>query len=224
MKRSIAVLLLLTLMLSFAACDSEPVGYNDHFNYEVPEDKVDHTKTILERADFDKYVESILNVQAHPDILMYDETGSQVIGMYIYDPETGLATGWTDLTTGEQHIYEKGQEVNLGKPDPEKTVDLDAIKLGAVVYEKDGKVTGAELLFFLANAQDAETLQRFMVDYYGEALTKESDTQYKIVKDEEAVMRDFLQEEKAGNAFFSKNAAEYVSVLKINYGVVLVQE
>ena len=225
MKKCIAILLILTLALSLAACGDDPaLGYGDHFTHQTPEELKDHTKYTLERADFDRHMEDILNVQAYPDILMYDDTESQVIGMYIYDPETGLATGWTDLTTGERHTYEAGKEVNLGKPDPEKTVELDTIKLGFTVYEKDGKVTAAELYFFLSDAKDGKQLMDFMRNYYSEPLTQESETVYKIIKDEAAVLADFATEEKAGNAFFSKNAAEYISILKLNYGVTPVAE
>ena len=225
MKKIISILLVLTLALSLAACgSSEPTNYDDHFVHETPEEMADYAKTLLERADFNVHIENILNVQAYPDILMYNQDGTEVIGMYIYEPETGLATGWTDLTTGQVHQYEQGQEVNLGKPDPEKTVDLDTIKLGAAVYEKDGKAVAAELYFYLSNAEDAATLSRFMSDYYSEPLTKESETVYKIIKNEEAVLADFAEEEKAGGAFFSKNAVEYISVLQINYGVTPVEE
>ncbi len=224
MKKIIAILLMLTLALSLAACNSEPAGYDDHFAHQTPEEMTGYTKTLLEREDFAEYIEGILNIQAHPDILMYNKEGTEVIGMYIYDPETGLATGWTDLTTGEVHQYEKGQEVNLGKPDPEKTVDFDTIKLGIAVYEKDGKAVAAEFYFYLSNPEDAAKLKRFMIDYYSENLTQETETLYKIVKDEAEVLSDFAREEKAGNAFFSKNAAEYISVLKMNYGVTPVEE
>lgn len=225
MKKTISLLLILTLALSLVACNSnDSTDYGDQFTHQTPEEMAGHTKTILERTDFAEHMESILNIQAYPDILMYNQEGTEVIGMYIYDPETGLATGWTDLTTGQQTIYEKGQEVDLGKPDPEKTVDFDTVKVGAVVYEKDGKASGAELWFYLSNAEDAADLKRFMLDYYSEVLTQESETVYKIIKDEAAVMADFAKEEKAGNAFFSKNAAEYISVLKINYGVAPVTE
>lgn len=226
MKKLIAILLALTLTLSFAACQQQEEGtsYGDHFNSETPEDKADHTKHTLEREDFGQYIESILNIQAYPDILKYDAATGDLVGMYIYNPETGLATGWTDLTTGEQHTFEAGKEVDLGKPDPAKTVELDTIKLGVNVYEKDGKVTGAELFFFLSNAEDGKQLMDFMRNYYAEPLVQESETVYKLIKDEAAVMADFAAEEKAGNAFFSKNAAEYMDVLKLNYGVTLVEE
>lgn len=225
MKKIIAALLALTLMLCFAACQQqEGTSFDDHFDSSTPSEMADHTKILLERTDFDQYIENILNIQAYPDILMYNSDGSALVGMYIYDPETGLATGWTDLTTGEKHTFEAGKEVNLGKPDPEALVQLDTIKLGITIYEKDNKVTGAEMFFFLNDAKDGQVLMDFMRQHFSEPLVKENDTLYKVTKDENAVLADFAREEKAGNAFFSKNAAEYVTVLKLNYGVTLIEE
>lgn len=219
MKKLIAIFLLLALMLT-ACSDSGPTSYDDHFNHQTPEDKQQHEKLLLERDDYAEHIESILNVMAYPDLLILDSTGYEVVGMYIYDPETGLATGWTDLETGEKTMYEAGKEVDLGKPDPNKMVDFKgSVKLGFAVYEKDNKATGAELYFFLSDAEDAPLLQSFLLDFHGETLTAESETVYKILKDEAAVEADFAKEEKAGSAFFSKNADDYVSVLKINYGV-----
>ena len=226
MKKIIAILLVLTLALSFAACNKQeqgPVSYDDHFNRETPEDKTTHTKYTLERVDFDQYIESVSNLNIYPDLLKYDATTGEMQGIYIYDPETGLATGWTNTTTGEVHTFEAGKEVNLGKPDPTKMVDVATIKLGVAVYEQDSKVTGAELYFFLSDAKDAATLIKFMSERFGEPLVKESDTVYKVVKDAEAVQKDFAREEQAGMSFYSKNAAEYMNVLKMNYGVAPVE-
>ena len=218
MKKLIAIFLLLALMLT--ACSSGPISYGEHFKHETPEDKQAHEKILLERDDYAEHIESILNVMAYPDLLILDETGYEVVGMYIYDPETGLASGWTNLETGEKTMYEAGQEINLGKPDPNKMVDFKgSVKLGFAVYEKDNKATGAEMYFFLSAAEDAPLLQSFLQDFQGETLTQESETVYKIVKDEAAVAADFAREEKAGSAFYHKNAADYISVLKINYGV-----
>lgn len=224
MKKIIAVFLLLTVLL--AACgNNEPIHYGDHFVHKTPEEMQEYQKTLLERADFAEHMESLLNVSAYPDLLIYDETGYQVVGMYIYDPETGLASGWTDLETGEQTMYEAGKEVNLGKPSADKLVDFaGTVKLGFAVYEKDGKATGAELYFFLSAPEDAQQLQSFMERYHGEALTAESETVYKIVKDEKNVETDFAAEEKAGAEFYNKDAADYASILRINYGVTPVLE
>lgn len=224
MKKLIAILLVLTLALAMAACNKQeqgPVSYGDHFSSETPADKAEHTKYTLERADYDQYIEEIMNIGGYPDLLKYDPVSGALQGMYIYDPETGLATGWTDTTTGEVHNFEAGKEVNLGKP--VKAVELNTIKLGVSVYEKDGQVTGAELWFFLSDAKDAATLISFLNNYYGEPLTQESETVYKIIKDADAVLKDFANEEKAGMYFYSKNAAEYLNVLKLNYGVVPVE-
>lgn len=225
MKKIIALLLLLTLAISLVACSNEPIAYDDHFVHETPEEKQEHTKILLERADFAQHIASILNVQAYPDLLILSGDGTEVVGTYVYDPETGLATGWTDLNTGEVTMYEAGKEKNLGKPDPKKTVAFEGtIKLGFAVYEKDGKATGAELYFFLSEPQDAQILQSYMLDFLKETLTAESDTVYKIIKDEAAVMADFAKEEKAGFAFYSKNASDYVDLLRIHYGVAPVLE
>lgn len=220
MKKMIALLLLLTLAISLAACGNEPIGYKDHFVHQTPEEKQEHTKLLLERDDFAEYMENVMNVRAYPNLLILSGDGMEVLGTYIYDPETGLATGWTDLITGETTMYEAGKEKNLGKPDPEKTVNFaGTVKLGFAVYEKDGKATGAELYFFLSDEKDAQILQSYMLDFRKETLTAESETVYKIIKDEAAVMADFDLEEKAGLTFYSKNAEDYADLLRIHYGV-----
>ena len=225
MKKIIAILLMLTLALSLAACEKEPIHYEDHFEYQTPEDKADQTQYTLERNDFQQHIESLLNIHAYPDILIYNSAATEVVGMYIYDPETGLATGWTDLITGEVTTYEQGKEVDLGKPDPEKMVKFQGtVNIGAVVFEKESKATGAELYFFLTDAQDAATLERFMLDYYKEVLVKETDTLYKVVKDQDAITAEFAAEAKMGNEFYNYNAADYITLLQGNYGLTPVAE
>lgn len=224
MKRFIAIALLLALTLTLAACGGE-TGYHEHFTHETPEEMVGNDKILLERADFDEYIEGILNVQAYPDLLIFDDAGYEVVGMYIYDPETGLATGWTDLTTGEKNMYKAGDEVDLGKPDPKKMVDFKGtVKVGAVVYHKDGLVTGAELDFFLSDAEDASLLKRYLETYRGETLEEVNSNLYRIVKDQKAVDDDFAEESAAGANFFNMTAENYVSILKLNYGVAPVEE
>ena len=105
MKRIIAILLLLAMALSLAACNSGDTGYGDHFVHKTPEDKTQQTKHLLERNDFAEYMETIMNIEAYPDILILDNEGLEVVGMYIYDSTTGYASGWTDLTTGQKHFY-----------------------------------------------------------------------------------------------------------------------
>jgi hypothetical protein len=220
MKKIIAILLLLTLAVSLVACNNEPVGYKDHFVHQTPEEKQEHTKILLERDDFAQYIEEVVNVQAYPNMLILSGDGTEVVGTYIYDPETGLATGWTDLNTGETILYEAGKEKNLGKPDPQKMVKFaGTVKLGFAVYEKDGKATGAELYFFLSDAQDAQILRSYMTNFMKETPIAESDTVYNIIKDEQNLMADFKREEAAGCSFYNQNADDYASLLRIHYGV-----
>lgn len=219
MKKVIAIFLLLTLVL--AACGEQgPTSYGDKFVHETPAEMQGHQKILLQRDDYADYMESILNVNAYPDLLMYDEVTKVLVGMYIYDPETGLATGWTNLETGVQTMYEPGKEVNLGKPGEEDMVKLEGtVKLGFAVYEKDNKATGAELYFFLSDKDDAQQLKDFLRENYGETLTKVSDKIYKIDKDAATVEADFNKEEKAGLAYFNRNGEDYAAILRINYGV-----
>ena len=107
MKKIVAILLLLTLLL--AACGSnDATGYGDHFTHLTPEELAGHTKVLLERNDYAQHIEGIMNVLAYPDLLILDATGTQVLGMYIYDPETGLymigqyKKPYIDGNTGEQ--------------------------------------------------------------------------------------------------------------------------
>lgn len=224
MKKLIAIALMLALTLTLVACDSGETGYKDHFTHVTPEEMTDHSKILLERADFAEYIESVLNVQAYPDLLIFDDAGYEVVGMYIYDPETGLATGWTDLITGEKTMYEAGREIDLGKPDPSKMVQFKGtVKVGAVVYHKDGLVTGAELDFFLSETEDASLLKNYMETYQGETLEEVSGNHYRVVKDQAAVDEDFAAESAAGGSFFNMTAENYVSILTLNYGVSVIE-
>ena len=224
MKRIIAILLLLAMALSLVACDTE-TGYKDHFVHKTPEEMAGQTKHLLERLDFAVHMETIMNIEAYPDTLILNQEGTEVTGIYIYDETTGYANGWTDLATGEKHFFEAGQELFLGLPDTEKMVYFKGtVKLGVAVYEEEKKPVGAELYFFLAKAEDAQLLQRFMLDYFGETLTQESETVYKIIKDEAAIQKDFEKEEKAGTSFYEKNLQDYLTVLQLNYGVVEIVE
>ena len=224
MKRIIAILLLLAMALSLVACDSE-TGYKDHFVHKTPEEMAGQTKRLMERTDFAVHMETIMNIEAYPDTLILNKEGTEVSGIYIYDETTGYATGWTDLATGEKHYFEAGQELFLGLPDTEKLVYFKGnVNLGIAVYEKENKPIGAELYFFLAKAEDARLLQSFMLDYCGETLTQESETVYKIIKDEAAIQKDFEKEEQAGTSFYDKNLLDYLTVLQLNYGVVEIVE
>lgn len=226
MKRIIAILLLLTLTLSLAACaEEEPVQYKEHFFHSTPEEMKDHKKILLEREDFDRRVEEILNIRAYPDLMIMDEEKKETVGVYIYDPETGLASGWTNLVTGEKTLYEAGQEKDLGMPDPNKMVFFNnTIRLGIAVYEQKGVVTGAELYFFISDAEDTALLQEYLTVYHGETLAEESENVYKIVKDADAVAAEFTAAETAGATFEKKDAEDYVGLMKTNYGVVVVSE
>ena len=226
MKRIIAILLLLTLTLSLAACAEEgPVQYKEHFFHSTPEEMKDHKKILLEKEDFDRRVEEILNIRAYPNLMILDEEKNETIGVYIYDPETGMALGWTDLETGEKTLYEAGQEKNLGKPDPNKMVFFnDSIRLGVAVYEQKGVVTGAELYFFVSDTKDKDLLQEYLTVYHGETLAEESEGVYKIIKDAAAVAADFAAAEAAGATYEKKDAEEYVSLMKTNYGVAVISE
>ena len=221
MKKIIAIVLLLALVL--VGC-GEGTGYGDHFDHQTPTEMAEYDKILLERADYAEYIESILNIQAYPDLLILNETGTEVLGMYIYDPETGLATGWTDLTTGEQKLYDAGQEKDLGKPDPSKMIHFQGtVKVGAVVYHDSGVVYGSELLFFLAEEEDAPLLKSYLEAYQGLELVEENPNLYKVVKDAAGVEADFAREEAAGSSYFNRNAENYISILKLNYGVTVIE-
>lgn len=221
MKKIIAIVLLLTLVL--AGCGKD-TGYDDHFTHTIPEEMEGYEQVLLEREDYAEHIESILNVLAYPDLLTFDETGYNVTGMYTYDPETGMATGWTDLTTGDKVVYGEGQQKDLGKPDPSKMVEFKGtVKLGFAVYKKDDMPVGLEMYFFLTDAADAALLQDYMLDYRSEVLTQESELVYKVIKDEKGVEEDFQAEIASGANFYNKNMEEYLSILKLNYGVTPVE-
>ena len=69
MKKIIAIVLLLALVL--VGC-GEGTGYGDHFDHQTPTEMAEYDKILLERADYAEHIESILNIQAYPDLLISD--------------------------------------------------------------------------------------------------------------------------------------------------------
>lgn len=138
MKKLISALLIFALMLSFAGCslfsDNSIVKFEDIYTHKDP-DKLTYDERIVLMGDgFEELLEDYANSMAYPDTLMYDEEGN-VIGLYDYDAQTGLANGWTSTEDGTYTAFAEGEEVDLGMPDESLMVSVPGeVSLGFVVY------------------------------------------------------------------------------------------
>lgn len=222
MKKVISIALVAVMLLSLASCDlfsnKAIVKLGDYYTHNDPSSLEYDDRIALLGKNFGTSLESYVNMASYPDNMMYDDAGN-MIGMYDYDPETGLAYGWTNLADGSYTAYEEGKEVNLGMPDASKMIEIpDGVAMGAVVYGNKEKAVCAYLYVFLPDSSALETVQNAMLDTYGVEFEKESDTVLKAVLDEEAIEAEFeLLGEDA--TVMSKSASGYAEVLMGTYGI-----
>lgn len=223
MKKLILAALVLALVLSLAGCglfsDSSIVNFDDVYTHHDPDGLKYDTRIALKGADFGADVVEAYNTMAWPDIMMYDDDGG-MIGMYDYDPETGLAYGWIDLNDGSYNAYDAGEEVELGLPDETMTISLGGTAdMYAVVYGNEGVAVEAELYVLLSDASDKDAMLAGLCDYYLLDFAAESDTVLKCVFDADTIAADFAQMEEYGEEYDAKDADTYADLLKLNYGL-----
>lgn len=222
-KRMIAVTIALTAAFACTGCslfsDESLVKFSDEYEHKDPENLKYDTRVVLKGDNFQSRLMDELNQMAYPDTMMYDDDGN-VIGMYDYDPETGMAKGWSDLSNGNYTAYEEGEEVDLGKPDPSMLVDIPGtVTAGFVVYGKDDAAIAAYLYLFLTDASAKDAVEKGMESMYGITMTEESDTVLTCAQDQDYIEDQFRQEEEYGMTVDSKDAAAYAEILKQMYGV-----
>lgn len=209
MKKLTTCLLALVMLLSMTGCglfaDSTTTKLGD-YDYSDPKDLKYDNRTVLNNDSFAGVLENMANSGAYPDTMVYDDDNN-VIGMYDYDPSTGLAMGWSNFSDGSYTAFEAGEEVDLGMPDASQLVTVSGdVSLYAVVYDKDGAVCDAWLYLMLSDAADKDTVTTAMENAYGFAVTAESDT--------------VLKGEVPSDSYSGQSIQDYTETLMQYYGVV----
>ena len=223
MKKVISAVLTLALLLSLAGCglfsDNSIVKLGEDYTHNDPKDLTYDQRVVLRGENFQDDLEDMVNSAAYPDTMMYDDDGN-IIGMYTYDAETGLATGWTNLADGTYTEYAAGEEVDLGKPDASQMIEIPGtVTLYFVVYGNKGSAEAAYVYAILSDASAKELVETNMEACYGLTLTEESDTVLTAVQDQDTIDAAFQEMEDYGMTFDTKDADTYADILKQTYGV-----
>lgn len=223
MKRMVSVLLTAVLLLSMAGCslfsDSSIVKLGEDYTHNDPKDLSYDQRVVLRGENFQDDLEDMVNSAAYPDTMMYDDDGN-IIGMYTYDAETGLATGWTNLTDGTYTEYPAGEEVDLGKPDASQMIEIPGtVTLYFVVYGNEGSAEAAYVYAMLSDAAAKDLVTSSMETYFDLTLSAESDTVLTATQDQNTIDAVFTEMEDYGMTFDIKDADTYADILKQTYGV-----
>lgn len=220
MKKFASVLLVLSMALSLCACslfsDDAVVQFGELYTHNDPDGLKYDTRKVMMNDAFDATLEETLNAEAYPDTLVYDEKGN-IIGMYDYDPATGLASGYTDFNSGE--FVE--EEADLGMPDESLMVNFaGSVALGSVIYESEGKSVYHYLYAFLSDAADKDIVLDAMENYYGWSMEAESETVLVCKEDEATIGNRFqLWQQMYGQSQSDRSAEGYAANLKLDLGL-----
>lgn len=223
MKKVLSAVLAMALLLSMAGCslfsDDSAVKLGEDYTHKDPKDLSYDQRIVLRGEDFQDVLTSMANAWAYPDTMMYDDDGN-IIGMYDYDEETGLASGWTDLSDGSYTEFPAGEEVDLGKPDASQMIEIPGtVTLYFVVYGNKGSAETAYVYAMLSDAAAKDTVIDSMKTYYDLTLSAESDTVLTAVQDQNAIDAAFTEMESYNMAPDTRDAEAYADVLKQTYGV-----
>ncbi len=223
LKKVISVALTLAVLLSLAGCglfsDNSVVKLGEDYTHKDPKNLSYDQRVVLRGEEFQDTLEEIANSAAYPDTMMYDDDGN-VIGMYDYDEETGLASGWTDLSDGTYTEFPAGEEVDLGKPDASQMIEIPGtVTLYFVVYGNKGSAEAAYGYAMLSDASAKEQVEELMEAYYGLTFSEESDTVLTTQQDQAAIDAAFADMESYGMTIDTKDAEAYADILKQTYGV-----
>ncbi len=223
MKRAVSLILVFAMLFSLAGCslfsDKSLVYIDKTHTVNDPQGLSYETRIVLNNTKFAESIESYVNAAAYPDNMMYDEEGNMV-GMYNYDETTGLASGWTNLQDGTYTAFPEGEEVDLGKPDASKMIDIPGdVILGCVVYGSKAKATDAYFYLFLSDAGAKDVVKTNMASLYGMEFKEDSDTVLSFHQDEATIDAEFQAMIDEGLSVMSKDAAAYADSLKSMYMV-----
>lgn len=229
-KRILALVLGMAMMVACVGCGGEDsvglfknediVKFGDVYTHKVPADLEYDEKLQYKGQGFEELLESFVNEQAYPETMVYDEDGN-ITGMYDYDEETGLAKGITNVMDGSYQAFEKGKEVDLGKPDASKMIDIPGeVTVCAVVYGKEKKAVAAYLHFVLSEKGAKDVVASAVKDAFQAELKEESETVLTLTKDADAIAAEFKEMADAGFGMEDESAESYGELIKMNYNLV----
>lgn len=223
MKKLISIVLVVVMVMSLASCslfsDNSIVKLGDYYTHKDPDSLEYDERIALLGKSFGSSLEQYANAAAYPDNMVYDEEGN-MIGMYDYDEETGLAMGWTNLADGTYNAYPAGEEVNLGKPDASKMIDVpEGVAIGGVVYGNGGKSAAAYLYIFLPEASAKDVVLNAVADVYGLEFTEKTETVYVHEYSAEDIDKQFEDIAAQGQTVLGRTAADYAQLLMSDYGM-----
>lgn len=222
-KKLISMVLVLAMVFSFSGCnlfnDASVVKFDENYTHEDPKDVEYDERIALKGTGFESYIEEYVNQMAYPDTMVYDENG-QMIGMYDYDENTGIASGWTSLSDGTYTEFKKGNEIDLGKPDESKKIDIPGeVTLYMVVYGNKEEAVSTYVYLYMSDASAKETLKTNFEDLFAMKLTEENENVLKGVQDKDYIAQQFEAMSTEENPVEKKDATSYASILKMNLGV-----
>lgn len=223
MKKVLSAVLAMALLLSMAGCslfsDDSAVKLGEDYTHKDPENLSYDQRVVLRAEDFQDYLESVVNAGAYPDTMVYDDDGN-MIGMYDYNEETGLASGWTSLEDGTYTEFPAGEEVDLGKPDASQMIEIPGtVTLYFVVYGNKGSAEAAYVYAMLSDAAAKDAVIDSMKTGFDLTLSAESDTVLTAVQDQNAIDKTFDEMESYGMTSDARDADAYADILKQTYGV-----
>lgn len=223
MKKLISLVLVLTMLCSFASCslfsDKKVVTFDKTHSVSDPEGLEYAQRVVLSNTKFGDLIVEQANAAAYPDTMVYDDDGN-MIGMYDYDETTGIAKGWTSLTDGKYTEFKKGEEKDLGKPDESKMISIDSeVVMGCAVYGSETTATDAYIYIFLSDASVKDTVKELTKTYYGLEFEDESDTVLKCHQDSEFIAGEFETAIEQGFTVMEKDAEAYGEILNSYYMV-----
>lgn len=220
MKKFVSLLLVLSMVLSLCACslfsDDAVVQFGELYTHNDPEGVKYDTRKVMINDSFVAVLDESVNGAAYPSTVKMDEEGNMV-GIYDYDPTTGMASGYTDFDTGE--FVE--EEVELGMPDESLMVHFAGdVTLGSVIYENEGKAVCHYLYAFLTDAADKDAVKDALWGLFGWSMDVESDTVLVCKEDEAAIGERFqLWQELYGQTQSDRSAEGYAANLKLDLGL-----
>ena len=195
--------------------DSSSVKLGDSYTHKDPKDLSYDKRTVLRKENFGASLADIMSSDAYPDTMYYDDEGNAV-GIYDYDEDTGLAKGWTDFTDGTYTEFPQGEEVDLGKPDQSKIVEIPGdVTLYIVAYGSKDQPVAAYYYLMLSDQSAKETVETGMEDCYGLTFTAESDTVLTAQQDEKAIAQEL---DSYGIDSAQQTMDTYQETLMQNYG------